>query len=195
MQKALFLDRDGVINCMVKKFGKFEKKMIDDSPFNMREFKFNESILDLVKSAKSKGYKIIVVTNQPSILKGETPMQDYEEMATKICDYLQIERADILECFHKEGLSLPCLCRKPKPGLILMASGLFNIDIKSSILIGDSWKDIVAAQTAGIRKTLFIKRLPSQSQIGNAEDEQKMTEEKVQPTKIIDNLHEAIDFL
>lgn len=192
MKRALFLDRDGVVNKLVKKFSKSYGKFIDDSPFNVTELSFNEGIKKLVDVAKSKGYEIVIVTNQPSILKGEFSMRDYEEITTRICQYLEIKRSNILECFHKEGLSLQCNCRKPKSGLIMMAKGMFDLDLKNSVLIGDSWKDISSAQSAGINKKIFVRRDKNNAQNGNLEDEEKMRIENINPDKIINSLDEAL---
>ncbi len=195
MKKAFFLDRDGTINKVVKKYSISHKKVIDDSPFSVSELNFNEDIKEIVNVAKNKDYEIIVVTNQPSILKGEFLMKDYEKITTEICKYLEIDRSNVLECFHKEGLSLPCNCRKPKPGLFLMAKGLFDIDLSKSIIVGDSWKDIAAGHSAGINKTIFLKRKPNQYQFGNLEDEQKMEKENIKPSNKINSLSELLNLL
>jgi|SRR3989344_3459248 len=195
MQKALFLDRDGVINKMVRKHSKSHNKVIDDSPFKVEELVFNEGIEELVKVAKDKEYKVIVVTNQPSILKGEFSMQDYEKITTEICKYLELERGDILECFHKEGLSLPCMCRKPEPGLIFMAKGLFDLDLKESIMVGDSSTDIVAGQRASVGKTIYLRRPEDLTQFGNKSNEEKMIAESIKPTCIVNSLAEVIELL
>ena len=83
-QKALLLDRDGTINKMVKKFSKWHDKEIDDTPFIVEELSFNEGIKEVVESARNKGYKIVVITNQPSIVKGDCTLKDYEEVTKRI---------------------------------------------------------------------------------------------------------------
>ena len=129
-KKTLFLDRDGVVNKLVRKYNRFHKEIIDDSPFNLNELRFNEGIKSLIECARKRGYKIIIITNQPSILKGDSSMKNYEEITTKICEELRLSRSDVFECFHKEGLCLECNCRKPKPGLFFMANGIHNINFK-----------------------------------------------------------------
>ena len=195
MDKALFLDRDGVINHLIKKMSKSYGKIIDDSPFVVSEVKFVEGIKDLVNSAKQKGYKIIILTNQPSFLKENLPLQDYEKITTKICKELSLERADVFECFHKEGFSLPCECRKPKPGLFYMAKGLHNLDLKNSIIVGDSFSDIKAAKSAEIGISIYLRRKNSEEQFGNFEDEEKMNSEGLIADYIFDNLAEITDFI
>jgi D-glycero-D-manno-heptose 1,7-bisphosphate phosphatase len=191
MKKALFLDRDGTINKMVKKYGGSYNKIIEDTPFSLQELVFNDGIKELADGAKKIGYKLIIVTNQPSIIKGESSLKDYEEITKKICEFLKIDRSSIFECFHKEGYSLECNCRKPSPGLFLMAKGMHDIDLKKSVMIGDSWKDIKAAKTAGIGKTIFLWRMENKNQFGNREDEEKMRELKILPDFFADDLMEV----
>lgn len=192
MNKALFLDRDGVVNKMVKKRSEFYSKIIDDSPFELNEFKFNDHIKELVNFAKSKKYFPVIVTNQPSLLKENKSMRNYEKINSKICSYLGMGRSQIFECFHKEGFSLECECRKPKPGLFLMAKGLFNIDLASSIMIGDSYIDIIAAENAGLKKAIYLIRNSSQEEIGNKEDLVNITKIIKRPITI-NNLNEIVE--
>jgi len=195
MTKALFLDRDGVVNCLIKKMSKSYGKIMDDSPFLVSELKFIEGIKDLIDSSRQKGYKIIILTNQPSFLKENLPLQDYEKITTEICKKLSLERSDVFECLHKEGFSLPCACRKSKPGLFYMAKGMHNLDLKDSIMIGDSFSDIQAAKSAGVGLTLYLRRKNSEEQIGNSEDEKKMKSKGAIADYIFDNLKEIQDFI
>ena len=194
-QKALLLDRDGTINKMVKKFSKWHDKEIDDTPFIVEELSFNEGIKEVVESARNKGYKIVVITNQPSIVKGDCTLKDYEEVTKRICEYLDIKREDIFECLHKEGISLECACRKPMPGLIYMAKGMHNLDLENSIMVGDAWKDIAASKEAGVGKSVFLKRKASDMQFGNSESEDKMKELNITPEHIIEDIKEMLDVL
>lgn len=194
-QKALFLDRDGVVNLMIKRFNKDKDKIIDDSPFSDSELEFMPNLKKLVNKARELGYKIIIITNQPSIIKGNFSMLEYEKITTKICKYMNLERSDIFTCFHKEGLSLPCNCRKPKPGLILMAKGLFDLDLNNSVLIGDSSTDLLAGNSAGVGKIIFFRRKNNERQIGNAEDEKNIKSLNITLDHIIEDLSEAIDLI
>jgi len=195
MIKALFLDRDGTINKMIKKLDPFTKKIIDDSPFKVSELKMVPESKELVKKAKEKGYKVIVITNQPSIVKGQFSLKDYEDITTEICKYLELKRGDVFECLHKEGYTSECNCRKPKPGLFLMAKGMHDIDLKNSIMIGDSWKDIQAAKSAGIGKIIFLRREKTEEQLGNLENEKEMQEKRIFPNSICNSLKEAISLI
>jgi D-glycero-D-manno-heptose 1,7-bisphosphate phosphatase len=191
MIRALFLDRDGTINETVKRESKSDGKIIDDSPFGVSEFKIKEGASELVKLARGMGYKVVVVTNQPSILKGEFSLKDYEDITTEMCKILELNRSDIFECLHKEGYSLKCKCRKPESGLFLMAKGVFDIDLKNSIMVGDSWKDIQAAKSVGVGATIFIRRSPSDEVVGNQEDESIILERKIIPDFYVNNLGEV----
>jgi D-glycero-D-manno-heptose 1,7-bisphosphate phosphatase len=190
MKKALFLDRDGVVNHLIKKKSKSYNKVIDDSPFEISELKFVDGIKELINTAKNLNYKIIIITNQPSYLKENRLLIDYENITTKICEYLSLERSDVFECFHKEGFSLPCECRKPKPGLILMAKGLHNLNLEKSVLIGDSFSDIKAAKTAKVGLTIYLRRKKSENQIGNSGDEKEMREKGPIADYILDDLYQ-----
>lgn len=195
VKKALFLDRDGVVNKVVRKYSGFHKEIIDDSPFNLSELRFNEGIKSLVDFARAQGYKIIIVTNQPSILKGDSSMKNYEEITTKICEELGLSRSDVFECFHKEGLCLECNCRKPKPGLFFMAKAIHKINFKKSIMVGDSCKDMLAAKSAQIGKTIYLKRIKNEFQTGNAIDEKIMIKQNIHPDRICGSLIEIINEL
>lgn len=72
-----------------------------------------------------------------------------------------------------------------------MAKGMYDIDLKKSVMIGDSWKDIKAAKTAGIGKTIFLRRMENKNQFGNREDEEKMRELKILPDFFADDLMEV----
>ena len=121
--------------------------------------------------------------------------QDYEDITKKICEFLGLERSAVFECFHREGYSMECNCRKPAPGLLFMAKGVHGIDLKNSIMVGDSWRDIVAGKSAGVNKTVFLRRKQNKYQLGNLESEQKMEKEGIKPDQKIDSLSELLDLL
>lgn len=190
LKKALFLDRDGVINKTIKRFSKNHNKFIDDSPLKLSELRLNQGIKELIDTARERGFKPIIVTNQPSVLKGNFSLNEYERITSEICQQLSLDRADVFECLHKEGLSLECKCRKPKPGLFLMAKGLHNIDLKKSIMIGDSSTDIVAAKIAGVSKTIFVKRQKNKDQIGNEDEEKILCERLIKPDFNVESIND-----
>lgn len=159
--KALFLDRDGVIN--VDYGHVFEKEKID----------FLDGIFDLCKRAQELGYLLIVVTNQGGIAKGYYTEEQFLDLTKWIENEFQKRGIKITKTFycphHPEGkiekYSKSCEDRKPNPGMILKAIEEFNIDPTNSIIFGDKETDIEAAEYAKIgRKFLVLKnRLPSVS--------------------------------
>lgn len=145
MNKAVFLDRDGVLNKSIVKDGK------PYPPASIKEFEILPGVVDGIASLKSAGFITIVVTNQPDVGRGVTLEQDVQ----KINQFLQQELGldDVFCCFH--GGQENCDCRKPKPGMILAASLKWNIDLTKSYMIGDRWRDIEAAIAANVTSILI----------------------------------------
>ncbi|MBR2045056.1 MAG: D-glycero-beta-D-manno-heptose 1,7-bisphosphate 7-phosphatase [Agathobacter sp.] len=154
-QKAIFLDRDGVLN----KYVGFLR--------NINEFALIEGVTEAVKKINESGYLAIVVTNQPVIARGEVTYDELQEIHNKMETLLGKEGAyldGIYFCPHHphkgyEGeipeLKFDCECRKPKPGMLVKAAEDFNIDLAQSWMIGDSVNDVEAGKAAGC-KTAFI---------------------------------------
>ncbi len=157
-QKAIFLDRDGVINKLVG----FLR--------NIDEFELIDGVTEAIKKINASGYLAIVVTNQPVIARGEVTYAQLEEIHNKMETLLGQEGAyldGIYYCPHHphkgyEGeipeLKFDCDCRKPKPGMLLKAAEDFNIDLAQSYMIGDSESDVMAGTAAGCQ-TAFIGEL------------------------------------
>jgi D-glycero-D-manno-heptose 1,7-bisphosphate phosphatase len=141
MNKALFIDRDGVIN--VDKVHLFRKE----------GFEFHEGIFDLCREYINNGYLIIVITNQAGIAKGLYTVNDFialtEWMTGQFSDR-GIVISKVYYCPHHPDITGLCDCRKPAPGMILQAVKEFNLDISECILIGDKQSDLQAGRNAGI---------------------------------------------
>lgn len=145
-KRALFLDRDGVINYDA---GYTYKK---------NDFKFIDGIFDLCRSATQSGYLLIVVTNQSGIGRGYYSENDFFELNNWMCERFISERAPIKEVFYcpfhsEQGLGAykrQSYDRKPNPGMLLRASEKHQIDLKNSIMIGDKDSDMQAARSAGV---------------------------------------------
>ena len=167
MQKALFLDRDGVINV--------EK----DYLYRVEDFEFIEGIFDLITHYQILDYKIFVVTNQSGIARGYYSENDFNNltqwMRLQFSEY-NIKIEEVYFCPHHPDISGECLCRKPKPGMILEATKAYDIDLEHSIMIGDKERDIEAGLNAGIKETYLF-------------DESK-TVTKSKATKIVSKLEE-----
>ncbi len=145
MNRAVFLDRDGVINKVILKEGKAY------SPRSISAFEFVADIVDVVTQLKKAGYFLIVVTNQPDIARGKLPKSELDQMTSRINDELAID--EIFICPHDDGDN--CNCRKPKPGMLMAAKKKYRLDLKRSFLIGDGWKDMGAARNAGCPSILI----------------------------------------
>ena len=156
-QKAIFLDRDGVIN----KYVGFLR--------NTGEFELLPGVAKAIKKINESGYLCIVVTNQPVIARGEVTVAELNEIHNKMETLLGLEGCYVDALYycphhpHKgyEGevpeLKIDCDCRKPKPGMLLKAAKDFNIDLKRSWMVGDGKNDIIAGKNAGC-KTAYVKR-------------------------------------
>jgi len=147
MVKALFLDRDGVIN--------IEK----DYLYKIQDFEFVSGIIDLCKYYQKLGFIIVVVTNQSGISRGYYSENDFNVLTSwMIQEFLKnnVEIKKVYFCPHHPNISGECLCRKPKPGMLLDAAKDFDIDLQNSILIGDKQRDIDAAVNAGLKTTYLF---------------------------------------
>lgn len=145
--KAIFLDRDGVINEVIVKGNK------PFSPSRLDDFVLLSDIKQALKIFKELGFLNIIVTNQPDIARGLLAKKDLEKMHDHIKGSLPID--GILLCPHDDKDM--CLCRKPKPGLLKKAEGKWGIDLSRSYLIGDTWRDIEAGNVAGCTTVLLNK--------------------------------------
>jgi len=145
--RAVFLDRDGVINAAIVRNGK------PYPPDSIEELKILPGVDLALKRLHSAGFLLIVVTNQPDVSKGKQKIEVVEEMNQLLQTKLELD--DIMVCYHDDIDN--CDCRKPKPGMLLQAAVKYNIDLAGSWMVGDRWKDVLAGKRAGCR-TLFIDR-------------------------------------
>jgi len=142
MQKAVFLDRDGVINNDV---GHYYIYKPDD-------FVLNEGLIEVLQLWQQKGYVFVVITNQGGIARGTYQKEDVEKVHNKFLKLMNdysIKILDIYYCPH-HSIVENCLCRKPGSLMIEKAIARYHIDPKKSYLVGDNEKDIQAAAAAGV---------------------------------------------
>ena len=156
-QKAVFLDRDGTIN---KDVGFLT---------NSANFSLIDGVSQAIKKINASSYLAIVITNQPAIARGSLSFEGLEEIRCKMETLLGKDGAYIdalYFCPHhpdkgfvgeRPEYKIKCQCRKPSPGLFLKAAQDFNIDLSSSVMVGDSARDIEAAQNAGCKKAFLLK--------------------------------------
>lgn len=146
-QRAVFLDRDGILNYTA---------VIDGKPYAPRlveEFSVYQNAHEPLQKLKAAGYILIVVSNQPDVGNGRTPREVVEEMNTILKRTLPLDSIKV--CFHSQHDF--CQCRKPKPGMLTSAAVEWDIDLSKSYIVGDRWSDIAAGRAAGCR-TVFIDR-------------------------------------
>ena len=148
MNKAVFLDRDGVINYSVVREGK------PYPPDTVEDFRFYEDVEGALLTLKSLGYLLVIVTNQPDVATGKQAREIVESMHQIIKLKLPIDLINV--CYEVD--SADCRCYKPKPGMLLEASHEMNIDLTQSYMIGDRWRDIGAGQNAGCKGSILIER-------------------------------------
>lgn len=142
MEKAVFLDRDGVIN---KEIGKYT--------CNVNDFIINEGVGEAIALLKNNGFLIIIISNQGGIAKKLYDESDLLEMHIKLCQYLEKYNTkvdDFYFCPHHPDFT-KCLCRKPDSLMLEKAIAYHDIDINSSYLIGDSDRDIESAKKIGLK--------------------------------------------
>ena len=148
MNKALFLDRDGTINC---DYGYVYK---------VNEFHFITGIFDLCKKAQNLNYKIIVVTNQSGIERGKFTEEDVNILHNYMKEEFKRKGIDVTDVFICPFIDNMHVDRKPNPGMLLKAKEKYNLDMSKSIMIGDNERDIEAGINAGCGKTyLFSQNL------------------------------------
>jgi len=145
LNRAVFLDRDGVINQALVRNG------LPFSPANAAEFRWVEGIHAVSQQIVSSGFDIFCVTNQPDVGRGLQERAVVEVLHQMVQDELPIKK--IYVCYHDSASQ--CDCRKPKPGLLLQAAEEFELELAKSWLVGDRWKDIDAGNAAGCR-TIFL---------------------------------------
>ena len=143
--KAVFLDRDGVLNQSVVREG------IPCPPACVDELKIFPDAAGALQRLKQAGYLLIVVTNQPDIARGKQTRAVVDEINAALGAALPID--EFVVCPHDNAAN--CTCRKPKPGMVLDAAARHAVDLATSFLIGDRWRDIDCGAAAGVRTVLI----------------------------------------
>lgn len=147
MSKALFLDRDGVVNVEKNYLHKIE------------DFELMEGILDVCRAYQERGYLIIIVTNQSGISRGYYTEDDFALLSRWMEEHFKefgITITRIYHCPHHESIDGVCECRKPSPGMFLEAQRDYNLDMAESVMIGDNERDIEAALRAGVGMNILL---------------------------------------
>ncbi len=149
MNRAVFLDRDGVLTRALVRDGKAY------APVTPAEMEIETDAPAALARLKAAGFLLVVVTNQPDVARGVTRREDVETMHATLRAALPLDAVCV--CFHDDRDA--CACRKPRPGMLLTAAAIHGIDLAQSFMIGDRWRDIDAGATAGCRhRPLWIDR-------------------------------------
>ncbi len=164
MKKAVFLDRDGVLNEMVYD----EEHGLMDSARKPGQVRLMPGAAAFIRGARKLGYLVIVATNQPGLAKGTLSVKDLDAVNARLAELLGKEGAawdDLRYCpHHPDGgpwavkeFVRRCECRKPKPGLLRQAAADHGVDLGSSWMVGDGTVDVRAGRAAGCRTILVTK--------------------------------------
>lgn len=187
--KAVFLDRDGVINELVY----YPERGVRDSPFTAEQFKLIPGVAESIRRLHEMGYKVILASNQPGIANRYMSRDTFNRIRKKMNDEL-VENGGALDgeyyCFHHpeakiERLKANCKCKKPKPGLLIQAANDMNIDLSQSWMIGDRMVDVEAGKSAGT-KTILVG-------VNRDELHNIMDEEDKRPDYIASNLSKVVN--
>ena len=170
--KTIFLDRDGVINKEINYLHKIE------------DFEFIDGVFETCRCLANLEYKIIIITNQSGISRQLYTENDYLKLTKWMINQFNNNDVRILDIFHcPHGPKSNCNCRKPNPGMFLEAKTKYNIDMKSSWMIGDRENDITAANNAGIHNTILVK------------SGHKVNEEKSNSKFIIESIYQSREII
>ena len=184
-RKAIFIDRDGVINREV------------DNLRNISDFELLDNVSEAIAKINNSEFLAIAITNQPMIAKGFLSENDLNEIHKKLDTLLGYDKAylnDLYYCPHHPDkgfvgelahLKMNCDCRKPNVGMILQAEKTYNIDLKNSYIIGDRYVDIKAGKNAGLKTILSLT-----GYAGN--DKNRFN---IEPDKICKDLLQATEFI
>ncbi|MBN2430296.1 MAG: D-glycero-beta-D-manno-heptose 1,7-bisphosphate 7-phosphatase [Acidobacteria bacterium] len=153
MQKAVFLDRDGVVN--------------EDREYVSRieDFRFIDGVFEACRELQSMGYTLVIVTNQSGIARGLYSAERYHRLTEWMLAMLAEEGIDIAGVYycphHPDGVVAAyrqdCRCRKPRPGMLLQAATELGLDLAHSVLVGDKEADVEAARNAGLALAILVR--------------------------------------
>ena len=175
LRRAVFLDRDGVLNPPAF----YEEREEHDSPLTSDRVEIHAHAVDHLRKLRDAGYLLVVVTNQPAAAKLKTTPEDLDAVReTFLAGYraLGLEFDDYQDCPHHPRsrvptLRLACDCRKPNPGMLLAAARRLEIDLRASWIVGDRDTDIWAGQKAGCRTILVESIEPGRN--GHSEPDER----------------------
>ena len=146
-RRAVFLDRDGVLNRTNVRDG------VPRPPASADELEILSGVREALEALVAHGWLLAVVTNQPDVARGRQTREAVETINRRVAAALPVDA--ILTCYHDD--SDDCECRKPRPGLLHRFAGERGVDLRESFIVGDRWSDIEAGRAAGCRTFLIRK--------------------------------------
>src|SRR3989338_3221133 len=153
MRRAVFLDRDGVVNAAVRRPSSMPPEdSVYTAPYLVDEFKVFPEVPDVIQAIRRLGFLAIVITNQPDVGYGNMTEEAFNEIMRQT---RALGFDDIFICRH--GRNEECGCKKPKPGMFFSAPEKWEIDLSGSYIIGDTKIDTLAGQAAGCT-TILVER-------------------------------------
>jgi D-glycero-D-manno-heptose 1,7-bisphosphate phosphatase len=144
-RRAVFLDRDGVLNEPILREGR------PYPPSGLHELIIVPGAETALARLKQHGFLLVVVTNQPDVGRGTATQAEVERINRHLASCLPLD--DFFTCYHDD--SDRCDCRKPLPGLLVSAATRYDIELGNSYMVGDRWRDIDAGAAAGCRTVLI----------------------------------------
>ncbi len=191
MNRAVFLDRDGVINQIIY----HQDIGVLDTPFHPSQFKLLPGVEKALRKINRLGLKAVLVSNQPGVAKKHMSLKDFHKIDQRMREDLakkKVKLDAVYYCLHHpqggdKRFKKNCVCRKPKPGLLLKAAKEQKLDLSHSYMIGDSLTDIQAGKSAGCMTFL----------LGNHKcDLCKLMEERnTKPDFIVRDLYQAVKLI
>lgn len=145
--RAVFLDRDGVINRALVRGGK------PYPPSSLAEVEILPGVAEACARLKAAGFLLVVATNQPDVGRGTIRQEIIEAIHAHLRRELPLDRIEV--CYHPGRGESECDCRKPRPGMLRRAARELNIDLASSFMVGDRWRDIDCGHAAGCTTMLI----------------------------------------
>lgn len=170
-RRAIFLDRDGVINRFHVEEG------VTRPPASFADFQILPGVAHSIDRLSEAGFAVVVVTNQPDVARGLADMREIEAMHKHLLAKFPI--AEVRVCIHDTNDD--CNCRKPRPGMLTAAAEQAGYDLRTSYMIGDRWSDVVAGQSAGCKSILIQTPFSGM--------------ERCQPDHVADDLPQATDWI
>jgi D-glycero-D-manno-heptose 1,7-bisphosphate phosphatase len=141
VKRAVFLDRDGVVNKAIVRNGK------PYPPESLEELQILAGVNEALARLRAAGFLNVIVTNQPDVATGKQRRETVEAMHAFLLSRLPVDAVKV--CYHVDADN--CACRKPRPGMLLEAARDLGIDLAASFLVGDRWRDVAAGQAAGCK--------------------------------------------